>query len=114
MPDWPVNQKMPLLFEHACVEVGVGFLFGKAEQRHLVVAGIDAGDGVLPAFGDPGCAVGPDDNAVGRGALAEIDQFERAVRGSSRPSVPLRWPQNQIVPSGAGATSREPMPLATG
>jgi hypothetical protein len=29
-------------------------------------------------------------------------------RGSSRLSVPLRWPQNHIVPSPAAVTSREP------
>jgi len=79
-----------------------------------VVAGIDAGDGVLPAFGDPGCAVGPDDNAVGRGALAEIDQFERAVPRlePAQRAVALAAEPDRAV--GAGATSREPMPLATG
>src|SRR5262245_58594687 len=34
--------------------------------------------------------------------------------GASRPSVPLRWPQYQMEPSGAAAVSREPEPGATG
>ena len=79
-----------------------------------MIAGVDAGDRVLSALGDPGGAVRADDDAVGGGALAEIDLLEGAVARIEAPSAPLRWPQNQIVPSGAGAVSREPMPGATG
>ena len=53
---------------------------------------------------------------LGKGAapLPRSTSLNEPSRGSSRPSVPLRWPQNQIVPSRAGVTSREPMPAATG
>ena len=70
---------MPFLSNTRGVEVGVGLLFGQAEQRHLVITGIDAGDRILSALGDPGRAVGADDDAVRGGALAEIDQLVRAV-----------------------------------
>ena len=79
MPDLAGEPVDAVLVEHGGVEVGVGFVLGQAEQRHLVIAGVDAGDRVLPAFGDPGRAIGPDDDAMGRGALAEIDQLVRAV-----------------------------------
>jgi len=65
--------------EDAGIEVGVGFLFRQTKQPNAVIAGIDAHDCVLPAFGHPGRAVGADDDAVGRRTLAEIDQFERTI-----------------------------------
>ena len=70
---------MPLLSNTAGVEVGVSLLFGQAEQRHLVIAGVDARNRVLSALGHPGRAVRADDDAMGRGALAEIDQLVGAV-----------------------------------
>src|SRR6267142_4972561 len=61
-----------------------------------------------------GAPSGPMTTPWGAAPLPRSISLNEPSRGSSRPSVPLRWPQNQIVPSGAGATSRDPMPLATG
>ncbi len=72
---------MPFVVEHGGIQVGVGFLFGQAEQGHLVIAGIDARDRVLAALGDPGRSVRADDHAMRRGALAEIHEFVGAIAG---------------------------------
>ena len=95
---------MPLLVEHRGVEVGVSLLFGQAEQRHLVIAGVDARDRVLSALGHPGRAVRADDHAMGRGALAEIDQLVGAVARIEAPqrAVALAAEPDRAVGRGRG------------
>jgi hypothetical protein len=44
-----------------------------------MIPGVDARDRILPAFGYPRRAVGSDNDTMGRRALAEIDEFGRAV-----------------------------------
>ena len=63
--------------------------FGQAKQLDAVIGGIDAGDRILPALGHPRRAVGANRDAVGRGALAEIDQPGRAVARIEPPQRPV-------------------------
>ncbi len=44
-----------------------------------MIPGVDTSNGILPAFGHPGRAVGSDNDIMGCSPLAEIDEFERAV-----------------------------------
>src|SRR5262249_42677213 len=46
---------------------------------HAVILAVDAGDGVLAAFGHPGRTVGSHDDTVRRGARAELDCLQPAV-----------------------------------
>ena len=60
------------------IEVGVGAISRQREPLHFVRHGIHADDRVQAAVGDPGRAVGPDDDAVWRRPGAELDRLEQA------------------------------------
>src|SRR5262249_34381141 len=82
--DAAVNAALPgeperaLLVEGRGVEVGALETLRQREQLHRLASRIEARDRVLPAFGDPGRAVGTDDHAVRRRALAERDLLDLA------------------------------------
>src|SRR5712691_2435386 len=61
-----------------------------------------------------GAPSGPIMTPWGAAPLPRSTSLNEPSRGSSRPSLPLRWPVNQIVPSGAGVTSCGPVAPATG
>jgi hypothetical protein len=90
--------------EHGGVEVGVGLLFGQAEQRHLVITGVDARDRVLAPLGHPGRSVRADDDTMGRGALAEVDQLVGAVTGieTAQRAVALAAEPDRAIGGGGG------------
>src|SRR5262249_59350280 len=72
---------LALVVESERVEVDAGKLLGQREQLDVLGLGVDARDGVLPAFGQPGIAVGPDDHAVRRRTGPERNFLELAALG---------------------------------
>src|SRR6476646_4772439 len=58
------------------VEIGVGELLRQREELHLMGLEVDARDRVVAAFGEPGGAVRPDDDAVRCGARPEREFVE--------------------------------------
>ena len=52
--------------EGSGIEIGGSTRGGQWPSLHLLADGIDADDGVLPAIGDPGRAIGTDDHAMRR------------------------------------------------
>ena len=85
----PGEPEDALAVEGRGVEVGVREIRRQREQLHRLGRRIDARDGVLPALGDPGGAVGPDDHAMRRSTRPErnlrhlaglrIEDAERAL-----------------------------------
>src|SRR5262249_26905303 len=69
------------LVEYRCVEIGVRGVRRQRKQAYRLRRGIDPGDGVLPAFGHPGRAVGAEDDSVRRGIRSERDLLELAAPG---------------------------------
>ena len=69
-----------------------------------MIAGVDARDRVLAALGHPGRAIRADDDAMGRGALAEIDQLVGAVARIETPqrAVALAAEPDRAVGGGRG------------
>ena len=101
MPAWPVNQMRPLPSKAAVLRLVLGRSSGSVPGLHLLAVRVDADDGIEAAIGDPGRAVRPDDDAVRTRSVAQAESRSTSpVRGSSRPSTPLRWPVYQTVPSG--------------
>src|SRR6516165_598772 len=70
-----------VLVECQCVEVGARKRLRQREQLDLFALGVDAGDGVLPAFGQPGIAIGPDNHPMRGRTGPERDLFELASLG---------------------------------
>ncbi len=81
MPVWPVNQRMPSVSKTAVFRLAPGRSLGEREGRDLVGVGIDPDDRVQAAVGDPGVAVRPGDDAVGRGPGTERDRPDVSGRG---------------------------------
>src|SRR5882724_6988593 len=75
------------LVEHRGVEVGVSLPFGQAEQGDLVIPGVDTSNGILPAFGHPGRAVGSNNDIVGCRPLCREGGGGTAPPGGAPPPV---------------------------
>src|SRR5215472_17075066 len=67
-----------ILAEYRGVEIGAGERRRQRVQLNLLGLGVDPRDRVLAALGESGVAVGPDDHAVRRGAVAERNLLELA------------------------------------
>src|SRR6478736_4615536 len=63
----------PFPIESRGVEIGVGKFLGKWKKLHSLGGRIETRNRVLPAFGNPGSAVRPDDHAVRGRTLSERD-----------------------------------------
>ena len=81
MPVWPVNQRMPSASKTAVFRFAPRAVGGEREGRDLVGVGVDADDRVQAAVGDPGVAVRPGDDAMGRGPVTERDGPDAPGRG---------------------------------
>src|SRR5262249_11863111 len=101
-----------VLVEGQRVEVGAGKFLRQREQLDLFALGVDPRDGVLPAFGQPGIAIGPDDHAVRRRTGPERNLLEPAGLGvesagkslalTAEPHRAVRR-RRDVVREGAGA-----------
>src|SRR5215471_7851995 len=100
-----------VLVERQRVEVGVSKLLRQWEQVDLFALRVDACNGVLAAFSQPGVAVGTDYDAVRRRPRPERDLFELAGLGieaagkslalAAEPDRAIRG-RRDIVREGAG------------
>src|SRR5215472_345905 len=110
----PGEPEYTLMIEGGCVQVCGAALLGQRKKLDGAGRGIHPRDCVLPAFGDPGGAVGADDHAVGRCTRPQRDQIRLASFGIEPAEFAGRLccePHHTIR---AGSTSCAPAPASTG
>ena len=114
MPLCPVNQRIPRLSNVAVLRFALPVEGGQPVAAKGRATGLDPDDRVEPAVGHPRGAVGPDDDAVRRGPVAERDLRRpcpspgRAGRACPSPGPCTRPSRRAQARRRAGASPRAP------